>query len=115
MAGLLQQHEDFATPLPYPATKLVIIKHIFVSWSPLAVGLYVLGTFFDRDDNKLWEKEIYLFHQDSRGISIDASDVDEGPSPPSFALEGKHDHWNPGRLCRRSSPRRVRGLGFWHS
>jgi hypothetical protein len=95
----ISQHDDITAELPYPATKLVITKHVFVRSSPLAFGLYILGTFFDKDDNKLWEKEIYLFHEDSRGITIDENEVDEGPSPPPFALEGKHQPWNSDLLC----------------
>lgn len=89
LAGRPPHNADYTAELPYPATKLVITKHLFISPSPLAFGLHILGTFFDKDNNKVWEKELYVFHQDSRGISIDANDLDDGPSPPQFALEGK--------------------------
>lgn len=58
--------------------------------NPFSFGLYVLGTFFDKDDRKLWEKELYLYHKDSRNIYIDdLEEVDNGPAPPRFALTGK--------------------------
>lgn len=112
-----QQHQHFAAPLPYPAARLVITRHLFVCSSPPGVGLYVLGTFFDRDGNKLWEKEIYVFHQSNRRITIDTRDVDQGPSPPPFALEGRHQHRNSRLSCHRSSALVVCvvRVEFWHS
>lgn len=79
MASRARRDTEFTAELPYPATKLIITKHLFVSWSPLAFGLYILGTFFDKDNNKLWEKEIYFFHQDFRRVSVDPEDIDVGP------------------------------------
>jgi hypothetical protein len=67
--------------------------------SPLSFGVYVLGTFFDNKGNKLWEREVFIYHKDSRGISVDETDVDEGPTPPPFALEGKYMPSNTDLCC----------------
>jgi hypothetical protein len=79
----------FTETLPYPATRLTITQRVFVCHSPLAFALYIVGTFYDKDDAKIWEKEYLWYQKDSRNIHVDPQEVDTGPRPPRFALRGK--------------------------
>lgn len=90
LASRRQREVHLTAELPYPATRLTVTQYTFVSHSPLAFALYVVGTFYDKDNIKLWETECILYHEDSRDIHIDEEEVDDGPSPPRFALTGKY-------------------------
>lgn len=48
-----------------------------------------MASFYDKDDNVLWSKEVFLGHRDSRGYNFDYHEFDEGPPPPQFLLEGE--------------------------
>jgi hypothetical protein len=89
VAGRSGPEADFYAELPYPATRLTVTQRLYICLNTLAFGLYAVGTYYDKEDNKLWVKEVYLLHQDSRGIRVDEQAVDDGPSPPRFALSGK--------------------------
>jgi len=76
--------------LPYPATKLTITRHLYVSTTPRFWAYLIIGAFYDAEGVELWRREIILFYRgDTRGYSLETGDYDHGPPPPEWALAGE--------------------------
>jgi hypothetical protein len=80
---------DFIADLPYPAVKCTISRVTYSSSRPRFWACLVIGTFYDAEDNNLWQTEVFIGHHDPRGWSSETGEFDDGPPPPRFAIEGK--------------------------
>ncbi|KAG7121190.1 hypothetical protein HYQ44_004070 [Verticillium longisporum] len=72
--------------LPYPATKLIIGQYLYLSTRPRFWAWLIVGTFYDKDNHKVWSTEIFAIHNDPRGYSPETREFDEGQQPPEHLL-----------------------------
>lgn len=74
---------NHSNQLPYPAVKLVIGQHFWIHPDCRSFAWLVVGAFYDRADNVIWQIEVRL----------GAPEID----PDSYLGELIRDYANPGR------------------
>lgn len=74
-------------PLPYPATTLVIVQHLFVSHCGRYWAWLIIGTFYDRHDKAVWKSEVFLAMNPGEEDSDDESGEDSGAESDVYGGE----------------------------
>jgi hypothetical protein len=75
---------------PPGVAKLRIVQHTYVSReNPITWFWYVVGTFYDEDDNVLWSTELALGHRCSGGYNLATGEFDAISFAPTSSSGGE--------------------------
>jgi hypothetical protein len=88
--SLESSYTDIDGPFPLGAACLKIVHHTYVSRErPRLWVWYIVGTFYDDENNALWTTEIVLGHKISTDYLSDTENLDGGLSSTLDLLSGE--------------------------